>query len=277
MRARAWVAGFALALLASVTAQAGPATAGWRPIDAANTLVIDTSKGRIIVELYPQIAPNAVAQVETLTRQHFYDGLAFFRVVDGFMDQTGDPQNAGKGGSTLPNLKAEFDFKYVPGAAGGVTNVAVLPGAEVGFVGAMPVGGQPAAMAALTVDGRVRAAGLFCAGVMGMARAQDPDTANSQFFLMRNDQQSLDDKYTPVGRVVVGLDAVRAIKVGEPVPDPKDRMLSVQILADMPAGVRPNVVVEDTSTPEFKAEVARIRDGKDAFDACAVPVRAEVR
>jgi peptidylprolyl isomerase len=238
--------------------------------------VIDTSQGRVIVELYPEVAPAAVAQVEALVRQHFYDGLTFFRVIDGFMDQTGDPQNNGKGASSLPNLEAEFDFRYAPRTDSGMTELMPIPGGALGFVGALPVAGQPDAMAALTVDGKVRGVGLFCAGVMGMARAQDPDSANSQFFLMRGEQPDLNDKYTPVGRVVSGMAAVRAIKTGDPVPDPKDRMVSVQVLADMPAGARPDVRVLDTGSAYFKAEAAKQRAAKgDNFDPCDLDVPSQ--
>jgi peptidylprolyl isomerase len=254
----------------------GPSAADWRPVDAQNTLVIDTSQGRVVVELYPQVAPAAVAQVETLARQHFYDGLTFFRVIDGFMDQTGDPQNNGKGASSLPNLKAEFEFRYAPGAGSGVNEVVVVPGGVIGFVGALPMIAQPDAMAAMTLDGKVRGVALFCSGVMGMARAQDPDTANSQFFLMRGIQHGLDQKYAPVGRVISGMAAVRAIKTGDPVADPKDRMVSVQILADMPAGARPDVRVLDTGSAYFKAEAASQHAAKgDNFDPCVLDVPSQ--
>jgi peptidylprolyl isomerase len=267
------VAALSLAAASLAAAPAGPDQGDWRPVDAQNTLVIDTSQGRIIVELYPAVAPAAVAQIEALVRQHFYDGLTFFRVIDGFMDQTGDPQNTGKGASTLPNLKAEFDFRYSPGPASGVNELIAVPGGQVGFVGALPMLGQPDAMAGLTVDSKVRGFGLFCSGVMGMARAQDPDTANSQFFLMRGVQHSLDQKYTPVGRVISGMTAVRAIKTGDPVADPKDRIASVQILADMPAGVRPDVRVLDTASAYFKAQAQGQRAAKgDSFDPCALDV-----
>jgi len=192
------------------------------------------------------------------------------------MDQTGDPQNNGKGSSSLPNVKAEFDFRYAPGLGSGVTDLVPVPGGAIGFVGALPVVGQPDAMAALTVDGKVRGVGLFCAGVMGMARSQDPDSANSQFFLMRGEQPGLNEKYTPVGRVVAGLAAVRAIKTGDPVADPKDRMVSLQVLADMPAGVRPDVRVLDTGSAYFKAEAAARRAAKgDNFDPCELEVPSQ--
>ncbi len=248
-----------------------PGPGDWRPIDAANTLVIDTNQGRILVELYALLAPATVAQVETLARQHFYDGQSFFRVIDGFMDQTGDPQNSGAGGSTLPNVKAEFTFRHAPGV--GETDVTQIPGGVVGFIGALPMVSQPNAMAGVTVDGKVKAFGLFCAGAIGMARAEADDSGNSQFFLMRGDHFELDEKYTAFGRVVVGEQVVRAIKTGEPVADPKDRMLTVRILADLPVEGRPNPRVLDTASAYFKAAVAAARAAQhDDFNPCAVDV-----
>src|ERR1700741_3414190 len=88
-----------------------PPEADWRTPDPNNELVIDTNRGRIVVEMYPDVAPAHVAQMQTLAKRHFFDGQTFFRVIDDFMDQTGDPGNDGKGGSDLPNLKPEFSFK----------------------------------------------------------------------------------------------------------------------------------------------------------------------
>jgi peptidylprolyl isomerase len=257
--------------LAQAAAAPAPAEGDWRSIDAANTLVIDTNQGRIIVELYPMVAPLTVARIETLAREHFYDGLSFFRVVDGFMDQTGDPKNNGQGGSDLPNLPPEFSFRHAPGE--GVVDTAPIPEGEIGFIGAMPVASQPSAMAALTVDGKVDGSGIFCSGVIGMARAQTEDSGNSEFFLMRGDQFSLDQKYAAVGRVVVGEAVVRAIKVGDPVPAPQDVMQTVQVLGDMPAASRPNPRVLDTASAYFKAEVAHaLANKKVDFNPCAVEV-----
>lgn len=140
MRNRALAAALAVLLstsAAALAADVAPKVDVWRPIDAANTLVIDTNKGRIVVELYPKVAPESVARVEQLARQHFYDGLAFFRVVDDFMDQTGDPQNSGAGGSNQPNVKSEFDFKYSP--TGAPAPLANISGVDLLFIGALPI------------------------------------------------------------------------------------------------------------------------------------------
>jgi peptidylprolyl isomerase len=275
VRLAAFVCAAALAALALAptagAAPAAPAASQFRPLDAANTLVIDTNQGRIVVELYPQVAPDTVARVLALARAHFYDGLTFFRVVDGFMDQTGDPLNNGQGGSSLANVKPEFTFRHAPGQ--GVADAAPLPGGELGFVGALPVVSQPDALAAMTVDGQVEAFPLFCQGAIGFARADAPDSGNSQFFLMRDPMLNLDEKYTAFGRVIVGESVVRAIKVGEPVVDPKDVMSKVQVMADMPEADRPHTMVLDTSGAYFKGIVARARAAKrDDFDPCAIPV-----
>src|SRR5215469_10546634 len=170
----------AWAALPKPAAAPPPTDADWRTPDPQNVLVIDTSQGRIIVELSPTAAPDTVAQIVKLARAGTYDGRAFFRVIDNFMDQTGDPLDSGVGGSSLPNLKAEFDFRRGPDTA------FVLAGRrgslEQGFIGSLPVVSQPGGLALLTADHRVQAWGAYCPGVVGMARAEDPDSANSQFF-----------------------------------------------------------------------------------------------
>ena len=77
--------------------------------DPENTLILETTKGRVVIELRPDLAPNHVERIKTLARQGFYDGVPFHRVIEGFMAQTGDPTGTGSGGSDLPDLKAEFN------------------------------------------------------------------------------------------------------------------------------------------------------------------------
>lgn len=141
--------------------------------DPQNVLYLDLSSGgRVAIRLMPQWAPNHVERIKTLTNRHFYDGLIFHRVIDGFMAQTGDPTGTGGGGSELPDMKAEFN--------------------------SMP---------------HVR-------GTVSMARTNEPDTANSQFFIVFYPRFSLDRKYTVFGRVIAGMDAVDRIERGEPPANP---------------------------------------------------------
>ena len=253
-----------------------PTAADFRPVDPDNMLVVDTNKGRIIVEIYPFAAPNHVAQIKTLAKQHFYDGQTFFRVIEDFMDQTGDPTNKGDGNSQLPNLKGEFTFRR--GSDLPFVEVANPSDGVVGFIDTLPVMSQSDDMMLMTADGKAVSWPLYCPGVMGMARGGDPDSANSQFFFMRGPYPSLEKKYTAWGRVVVGEDVVKAIKVGEPPVDPQDKMITVRLGSDMAPADRPKVYVLDTRTPAFKGIVDKIKDDKGAdFSACDVDIPAQVR
>ena len=248
----------------------------WRMPDPENLLVIDTNKGRIIVELTPQTAPDSVTRIKTLARQHFYDGLSFFRVIEDFMAQTGDPKNTGEGGSPLPDVKGEFTFRrdhsmrFIP--------VSEPSGASVGMIGVMPVASQPDVIMAMTADGKATAWPMFCPGVAAMARAASPDSANSQFFLMRDTYPALEQRYAGFGRVIVGEDVVRAIKVGEPVSAPQDVMTRVRLASDLPAGEHLNVRVLDPASSAFATLVdrAKTEHGGD-FSICNVQLPAEVR
>ena len=153
--------------------------------DPENTLIIETTKGRVVIELRPDLAPKHVERIKQLAREGFYDGIAFHRVIDGFMAQTGCPKGTGTGGSSYPNLKAEFN-----------------------------------------AEPHVR-------GVCSMARAQNPNSANSQFFICFDDAPFLDRQYTVWGKVIEGMEFVDKIKRGEPVPDP-DRIEKMQVAADAP-------------------------------------------
>jgi len=248
-----------------------PTAADWRTPDPDNLLVINTNKGQIIVELSPEVAPKSAERLRVLARQHFYDGLTFFRVIDGFMDQTGDPLNTGEGGSKLPNVVGEFTFRRDPTTP--FVTVAQPDGESLGFLGIMPVASQPQALMSMTNDGKVGAWSQFCPGVLGMARAADPDSANSQFFLMREAYPKLEKQYTAAGRVIVGEDVVRAIKLGEPPTPPQDKMISVRLASDLPPLERPTVKVLKTSSAAFKAIVDEARDEKGAdFSICDVVV-----
>lgn len=271
-----------LAACALMAAPAAAQTSDWRTPNPENVWVIDTNKGRILVELSPELAPVHVARVKMLTRYQFYDNLTFFRVIGDFMAQTGDPLNNGTGGSAQPDMEPEFSFRR--GMGGGFAKAASAPPDEIvraatdlGFIGVMPVRSHPEMQMMITADGKAPAWGLFCAGVVGMARGTPENSANSQFFLMRQTRHDLDLEYTPFGRVISGLDVVRKIKVGEPVPDPQDHMTTVRLLSDLPEAERPKIEVMDTRGPAFKAlvEAAKAQRG-GRLDVCDVEIPAKV-
>jgi peptidylprolyl isomerase len=151
--------------------------------DPENTLLIETSKGPVVIELRPDLAPKHVERIKTLAREGFYDGIVFHRVIDGFMAQTGCPQGRGTGSSKLPNLPAEFN-----------------------------------------AEPHIR-------GVCSMARAQNPNSANSQFFIVFDDARFLDKQYTVWGKVISGMENIDKINKGEPPASP-DKMITVRVASD---------------------------------------------
>ncbi len=164
------------------------------PKDPENTVVIELKDGPVTIELLPDVAPLHCARIKELARGGAYDNVAFHRVIDGFMAQTGDVKNgnmerdfnlrmAGTGGSDLENVTAEFS--KIP----------------------------------------------FDRGMLGAARSQSPNSANSQFFIMFADGHFLNGQYTVFGRVTAGMEHVDKIQRGEPPMSP-DRMIAVRVAAD---------------------------------------------
>ena len=172
------------AALLAVLALAGNAKAA----DLENTIYLDLKDGRVVIELRPDLAPKTVARMKELTRQHFFDGIVFHRVISGFMAQTGDPKGTGYGGSGQ-NLPAEFSSAH-----------------------------------------HVR-------GTVSMARASDPNSADSQFFICFAPTPQLDGQYTIWGQVVQGMEFVDKIKTGDSdsngmVTPPQDKIIRMQVAAD---------------------------------------------
>jgi peptidylprolyl isomerase len=269
-------------LVAVLVMSAGAAQAqtdGWRTVAPENLLVIDTSKGRVLVEIEPRAAPLHAERIRTLADRGFYDGLVFHRVLTGFMAQTGDPMGTGQGGSDLPDVPGEFTFRR--GRDAGFVAVPNAGTGLVGLVGSLPVTTQPDAQMMVTADFKTTAGGLFCPGVLGMARSSSPDSANSQFFLMMGQNDVLNGGYTAFGRVLVGLDVVRALKAGPrerdgQVDDP-DRMTRARTAAAMPQAERPTVRVMDPRSPGFAALVEARRAARgNQFNVCDIELPAEV-
>ncbi len=163
--------------------------------DPENTIIMETTKGKVVIALKPEVAPEHVARIKELTREGAYDGVVFHRVIEDFMAQTGDvqygkqggpnfnPARAGMGGSDKPDLKAEF-----------------------------------------SATSHVR-------GTCSMARSQNPNSANSQFFICFTDAPWLNKQYSVWGEVVEGMEVIDQIKRGEPVRDP-DSIVSMKVAAD---------------------------------------------
>ncbi len=243
----------------------------WRALNPENTLIIETTKGRIIVEMAPALAPLAVARVRLLSREGVYDGLQFHRVIDHFVDQTGNPNNRDGGASSHPDLPPEFTFRITPDQ---FVPVRQAGDGQQGFVGATPVEAVSLAEAARSPDRKLRGWGVYCPGVVGMGRQADPGTANSEIFFMRDAARRLDHDYTVWGRVVIGRDVVRAMNVGEPPSNP-DKMLQVRVASDLDSP--PRVEIMDTHGPGLKALVHKMRRAKGAdFTICDIEIPARI-
>ena len=236
----------------------------WRDLDQDNLLYIDTDHGLIVVELAPEFAPRHVAQVKALARTEFYDRITFHRVIDGFMNQTGDPTGTGTGDSDLPDIEAEFTFRRdINEVPVNLYNKRPVdprnPSAgtiDVGFYKAFPVATKPSGQAVLTDDQKVEAWGLHCSGVTSMARSTNPNSANSQFFLMRGTAGWLDQNYSIWGNTVYGREHLTKFKVGtkgETAGFVPDQMNRVRVGSDLPASEQLNIQVLRTNGKKAKA------------------------
>jgi len=272
MGLRVWPWAWLCLLLCPALAQSAPKVSQWRLEDPRSILVIDTTKGRLFVELHPDVAPMAVQRIESLTRRRSYDGLLFHRVIEGFVAQTGDPGNHDGGKTELPNLQPEFTF-HLTSDMPHMTAASPL-GMTEGFIGALPYMSVAATQSVQKGGPGARAWITYCPAVMGMGRDAALDTANSEIFFMLGANISLDHNYTAVGRVILGQDVLLALSKGEP-PERPDAMIRVQILADMPDA--PRLEVLDTESAEFRARVRRLRLKRGAdFSLCEITLPARL-
>lgn len=196
-------------------------------LDQNNVLYMELKDGIVVIEMFPDIAPNHVLRIKQLTQEGFYDGLTFHRVIDGFMVQTGDPLGDGTGGSKLFDLNAEFNKE------------------------------------------------MHTKGTVSMARSSNPDSANSQFFIVTGEYHPhLDGKYTVWGRVISGMEYVDNIKKGDGfrnglVEDP-DKIIKMALGSDLVGnrelveGEKKEVSVD--SVLEQLNQIKAIRDEKMKAD-----------
>jgi peptidylprolyl isomerase len=258
---------------AAIVVSTPTSPADWRSLNPENTLILETDKGRVVIELRPEFAPLAVGRIKRLARTGVYDNLQFHRVIDGFIAQTGNPNNLDGSKSLEPDLPREFTFRL--GAEIPRAQLARPQGESEGFIGAQPYVAVDEVRMAMSPDRRVSAWGAFCAGVVAMGHEADPDGGNSEFFIMRASTRSLDRNYSVVGRVVMGLDVVRGLTAGDPPMQP-NRMIKARIMADLPDAQRPQIAVLNTLSPSFRALAEQVRAIKGAdFSICDVeaPVR----
>jgi peptidylprolyl isomerase len=277
-------------VLFATAAVAEPTPADWRTVDPDNLVLIDTKYGQVAVELAPEFAPNHAARLKSLIRAHFYDGLSFYRVIDGFVAQGGigegtastkDHPVEAKTLSQWPPLKAEFDRASAADPAFTPLGNADLMAPEVGFEEGFPVARDPK-------DKREWL--IHCPGTFAFARDNDPDTATTEFYIVIGQSpRRLDRDLTAFGRVLSGLQYLQKIERGDPEVDSgviadvsrRDPIIRIRLASDLPAGQRPVFQVIRTESKSFADAVEARRHPTSPFyfrkpppvlDICGVPV-----
>lgn len=280
----------ALTLLVLSSASASETPTDWRSVEPQNLVLIDTMYGQTAVELAPEFAPIHAARLRELIRAHFYDGLAFYRVIDGFVAQGGigegtastkDHPVEAKSLGRWPALKAEFDRVSLPEPVFTPLGNADLFAPEVGFENGFPVARDPK-------DGREWL--IHCPGTFAFARDDDPDTAATEFYIVVGEApRRLDRDLTAFGRVLSGMQYLQKLQRGDPDVDngvisdltKADKIVSMRIAVDMPAAERPAYTVMRTESRTFADSVELRRHPTSPFyfrkpppvlDICNVPV-----
>jgi peptidylprolyl isomerase len=278
---RKLVLGAAALALAAAPAFAGPADdpANWRKVDPENLLVMTIKGQEVLVEMRPDFAPNHVERIRRIVREGNWDKVPFHRVIDDFMAQGGETYAIYQIYPRYGLLKQEFTFGRKPAAQPVRWVGKTAAGDQLGYLDGFLVQGQPDAVALISSPPVAKTWALHCQGVASMARTDDPNSAETQFFLMRHPrvgEDGLDAKYTVWGRALTGLDTIRAIKHGVEEengvlsPGVADKLTKVVVAADMKAHLKPTVYVQRTDGPAFAAKLGPAAPVSPQ-DACDLP------
>ena len=247
----------------------------WREIPAEDVLVITLERGAVHVALSPALAPKHVAQVKKLAREGFYDGLSFYRVIDGFVAQGGDPFGEKKTKTSKKTLKAEFEGPLAKGFSFNALKDADGFAPAAGFVASLPAGFDAGAGTAWH---------LHCAGAFAFGREDGRDTASTEFYVALQPQRYLDRNMSVFGRVIDGMQHLQALRRVEPPVEKTDDLgetiVSIRVAADLPEGERATFEILDSARPVFADFAEARRNRPEAFfhfrpdylDVCQFPV-----
>jgi cyclophilin family peptidyl-prolyl cis-trans isomerase len=251
----------------------------WRPLDPENTLYVQLESGRVVIELAPAFAPMHAANIRTLVRDGYFDGIPIIRSQDNYVVQWGDPDGKRSLGRASPTLSPEFTVAWTP-----TLPFTLLPEAdgyapEVGFSNGFPVGRDPKANQGWLAH---------CYGMVGAGRGNEPDSGNGAelYVVIGNAPRHLDRNIALVGRVVQGMELLSTLRRGTgPLGFYENPALyvpirSVRLAADVPAGERARLEVLRTDTPTFAAMVESRRNRRDDWykvpagyiELCNVPI-----
>ena len=258
--------------------------ADWRPLDPENTLYLQLAQGRVVIELAPAFAPLHAANLRTLARQKYFDGLAIVRSQDNFVVQWGDPEGKRSLGDARARLPPEFTVKATPGLP--FEPLADRDGyaPEVGFSQGFPAARDPATGEAWLAH---------CYAMVGAGRGNEPDSGNGAelYVVSGHAPRQLDRNIALVGRVVKGMELLATQPRGSgPMgfyekPEQYVSITSVRVAADVPVAERENLEVMRTDTASFRQLVEVRRNRRDDWylvpagyiDLCNVPIVARPR
>jgi len=265
-------------LALAATAPAAGVEPTWRPVDPDNLVFLELQEGRVAIELNPGFAPQTVAQFRRLAQEHFYDGLPFYRVIDGFVAQGGDGSDLGEL-SDVPLVEAEFERAWTDDLPFTPVQKPDPFAPETGFIDGFATGLDRAEEKAWL---------LHCPGVVAMARNDSPDSSRTDFYVVIGQApRYLDRNMNVFGRVIVGMDVVQRIQRG-PADDngiirddtAASRIRSLTLASDVPKEERLSAFVMDTSSKGFADLLDSRRHRTQRFfrhppppvlDACQVP------
>lgn len=251
----------------------------WRTVDPERMVFVELQEGGFVIELNPRFAPKTVRQFKSLVREGFYDGLSFYRVIEGFVAQGGDGSDLGER-SDVPLISAEFEIDWPEDDGYLEAQSPDMFAPETGFLDGFAVGRDP---------GENTAWLLHCPGVVAMARNEGADTSRTDFYIVIGQApRYLDRNMNVFGRVVAGMDAVQRIRRGKVTDNgiieqdiDRSRIRTMILATDIPREDRRSVLTIDTADKSFKSYLDDRRKRKDKFfhhrppkvlDACQVPL-----
>lgn len=255
----------------------------WRTVDPDRLVFMQLQEGRVVIELNPLFAPKTVRQFKALVKDGFYDGLSFYRVIDGFVAQGGDGSDLGER-SEVPLIDAEFDIDWPEDAPYIRAQAPDMFAPETGFIDGFAVARDPKENKAWLIQ---------CPGVIAMARNEGPDSSRTDFYIvMGQAPRYLDRNLNVFGRVVYGMDVVQKIRRGKMADngviasdEARSRIRSMTLGSEIPAEDRLTALVIDTTDKSFKNYLDDRRKRKDKFfhnrpprvlDVCQVPLAGHV-
>ena len=269
--------------------------AAWREVSPDNLILVETRHGTVAIELAPDFAPNHVARMRQLLRNHFFDGRTFYRVIDGFVAQGGADQDTSATPDApvnpqhlkdWPPIKAEFDASLPHGAVFTPLGSVDLFAPEAGFVNGFPVGRDPK-------DGKSWI--IQCPGVFAFARDNADDTATTEFYIVIGQApRRLDRNLTAFGRVISGMQFVQKLNRGDADVDAgvigdvskRDPIIHMTLASELPQKQRPHYQVLRTDSPTFADKLQQARHPPREFyhrpaspnlDICGVPLPVRLR